>query len=752
MHLLSPWFAGLVALGALPVLIHLHGRRRARVQKLPTLLLLMASHRRVAQRTKFRHVLLLLLRVLVMVAIPLLLAKPYIETASDLPAQISGPQSAVVVLDDSLSMRGRPESGGLTLSAGRSILLDEAKRQAARLVTALPPGAQAALVLGSRGGAAPVPELTSDRARLFSAISAVQPSYRGTDLSTALKRAAQILQTVRQAERRVYLITDGAVHAIEAGMQPPPDVEVALVDVTQGKPRPNRAVVDLRADAALSLGPRAVRLTAEVANHADMPAKELPITLLVDGKAVAKGLLDLPARGHAVKRFVHILQPPPQSQPAPGEATPPTSREAPSMPPGLHHVSVRLDRDLLPEDDERHLRVEVQRTLKVLILDGDPRTLRRDDEAFYLEMALRPGEREDTGIQVVTLPIDEATPVLGEVDAVFLVNAKAQEVQRKGLLQPLMDYVKQGGGLFISLGDNVDVDAYNGSLGELLPQPLAVMKTTGPVARRSPEAAEGAESAPSGPGEHLGRVDRRHPILLPFGAGRASESLLYARFDRYFLLKPSPRSSAEGSTVVLSFESGAPALVERVIGRGKVLLFTSTVDRDWNSLPIQPAFLPLLQQAVRYLSREPLRESEQPTLIGQPRDIRLQAGDTRVEVTLPSGQKRLFDRLSGRQVLTFLDTIEPGLYRVATGGDLALLRPRPSEYFVANVDPAETDLQAAPPPRVQALTRPLAQRATAGQGAKGSVEAPRRRVELWHSLGALLLLLLVGEALLLRQR
>ena len=72
----------------MPVLIHLMGRRRARVRPLPTLLLLYASHRRVAQRTQLRHLLLLLLRILVLVGVPLCLAKPFFETASDLPAQV----------------------------------------------------------------------------------------------------------------------------------------------------------------------------------------------------------------------------------------------------------------------------------------------------------------------------------------------------------------------------------------------------------------------------------------------------------------------------------------------------------------------------------------------------------------------------------------------------------------------------------------------------------------------------------------
>jgi hypothetical protein len=756
-NFLAPAFAALTLLGVLPVLIHLHGRRRAKVRPLPTLLILLASHRRVAQRTKLRHLLLLLFRVLVLVAIPLCLAKPFIETASDLPAQVSAAQSAVLLIDDSLSMNYRLSGieGGPRLGGGGTPL-DRAKKRAAQLVEALPPGAEAALVLGSRGAAAPVPELTGDRARLFSSISAVQPSYRAADLHAALKRAAQILQTVRRSQRRIYLITDAAAHAIDATLQPPADTEVAVLDVTEGKPLPNRAIVETHSDPAPSLGSRAVRITAEVANYADMPVKELPMTLLVDGKPVAKGLVDLPARGHAVKRFVHILQPPPSEELAPAATTPaaPGADSAPgataSGQTGLHHLSVALQGDALAEDDERHLRVEVQRHLRVLILDGDSRTLRRDDEAFYLEMALRPGDRDDAPFAVITQPLDEADAALADFDAVFLCNAKAADVGRRGLDKALRQYVQGGGGLFITLGDNTEVDAYNTTLRELLPQALAVVKTTGPLQHAGQADAPGAgegESAVTGPGEHLGLIDRRHPLLLPFSSGRATESLLSASFGRYMLLRPTLRATGDSGGVILSYESGAPALIERQLGRGRVLLFTSTIDRDWNNLPIQPAFLPLVQQTVRYLSHAPLRDSEPATLIGQARDIRLQAGDTRVEISLPSGKKRLFERLGGRQVLTFTDTIEPGFYRVAAAGDGGVLRPRPAEFFVVNIDPSESDLQKAPPARLLALQRPLKDADAADQGG-----APKRQVELWHYLGALLLLLLVGEALLLRQK
>src|SRR5262249_32590944 len=118
MHLLSPLFAVFALLAGLPVLIHLIGRSRAKVRPLPTLLLLIASHRRVARRTKLRHVLLLLLRVAVMALVPLLLARPYFETTSDLPAQVGATQRAVLIIDDSMSMNYQP-TGGSSVLVGR---------------------------------------------------------------------------------------------------------------------------------------------------------------------------------------------------------------------------------------------------------------------------------------------------------------------------------------------------------------------------------------------------------------------------------------------------------------------------------------------------------------------------------------------------------------------------------------------------------------------------------------------------------
>ncbi|HEY7957831.1 MAG TPA: BatA domain-containing protein [Polyangia bacterium] len=716
MSFLAPGFAIFTVLFVVPIAIHLIGRSRARVQRFAAIDLLLRSERKVARRTRLRQLLLLALRALAIALVPFILAKPFIEAKSDLPAEVQGSQSAVIVLDDSLSMR---------LAPGGKRLFERAKARARKIIAALGPDADAALVLASRGGGAPIPELTADRARLERAIAEVKPTYRATDVTGALKRAAQILQSASRPERRVYLISDLAAHGFDrdppwaAGSGP----ELAPVDVADGLSRDDRAVTDLRVEPAPQLGPRGVRISVDVADFSSQPAKDLPVTLRVDGKPVAKGLLDIDAGQRATKRFFHTF-----ARGGEGEAEV-----------GVHDVEAELEPDALSADDRRFARVEVRRDLRVLIVDGDPRTVRRDDEVFYLETALRPGDRDDSQLDVATITPDElARRPLTDYDVIFLCNVKAGFP-----VAPLAAFVARGGGLFITLGENVDPDAYDSALGELLPQPLQSIRTAGPVQGGSDDG----EIRSSGAGERIGRIDRDHPALKPLLAGEKKDELFAAaRFSRFALFRPTPESADRH--VLLSFQDGSPALLEAKRGQGRVMLLASSIDRDWNDLAIQPAFLPLMQQATRYLGRAPLHDPEAPSLVGQRHDIPLTPGDQRVEVTLPSGKVRAFERdqVAGRKSLAFTHTDEPGIYRVAVAtADHDTARPRPQASFVVNVDPAECDTTRISQARLAAIS--------AGAGAETkTAKAPRRKVELWHALGAALLLLLFGEALLLRRK
>ena len=46
----------------------------------------------------------------------------------------------------------------------------------------------------------------------------------------------------------------------------------------------------------------------------------------------------------------------------------------------------------------------------------------------------------------------------------------------------------------------------------------------------------------------------------------------------------------------MQFDNTEPALVERQVGDGSVILFASAMDLEWNNLPLQSLFLPFVRK------------------------------------------------------------------------------------------------------------------------------------------------------------
>jgi hypothetical protein len=729
-HFLAPSvLLGLLA-ALLPWLIHRIGKRRANPVRFAAMELLLKAERQVSARRRLRQVLLLILRTATAAALPLIFARPFTEVRSDLPASTTRPQSAVIVLDDSGSLR---RSVGEGLGQGR-MLFEAARSRARALLQHLSPESDAALILASEGTPTPVGEPSSDRGRMLSALEATACSARRADFTAALRKAAQILGTSSRSDRLIYVITDlqaagweggsglpAAAAAVAGGAEGaagsgsgPGAIQVVILDVTGGAAWENRAVVGLSAEPAPEGGALGVAVVAEIANHAEGAITNLGLTLKLDGVAVAKGFVDVPAHGRARKRFLHTL--------GGGGAA--------------HEAEVEIDGDSFPVDDRRLARVEVSRGLRILVVNGDPRTVRTEDETFFLEAALRAG---GTGFQVgMALPDELPGRVLTDYAVIFLANIPRPTAD---MAAALTRYVERGGGLFISVGDKVDVELWNQRMGKVLPQPLGLKRT---ASARPGGNAEG-ETIDMRPAERLAPIDRRHPLLASFAA--RGEGLASARFFQFMLLEPVP--DAQGRTVVLRYENGAPALVEAHLGRGRVLLLTTSVDREWTDLPIRPGFLPLVQEAARRLAGVPSGEAVSALVVGQQREIAVAADERRVEVTKPNGDLRWLTPegrpREGKQTRTvmFGETDEPGAYRVRTSRNDGSMVERPDESFVVNLDVRESN-----PARLAADKRP--DRSTAGENGAAS---PKRRVELWHGLAAaVLIFVLLESALTLRLR
>jgi hypothetical protein len=705
MGFLAPlMLVGVTAL-AVPIAIHLIGRRRARVVKFAALDFLLATKRRTARRFRLRERLLLLVRAIACAAVAIALAKPYTSCARKGPQVTRGPQAAILVIDDSFAagylVDGKP-------------WLRSATDEARRILTQLGPEAEIAIVRAAEGADHPT-ELTRDHIRLRDQLLALEPSARPADTTRALARAAQLLAASSHARKTVFLLSLLA----RTGWKPddPPwgkDGPILVVSDLRPAKMPNLAVTGLRGDPDPGAASRGVAFDAEVGNFSDAASK-VELSLTIADRVVARGTLDVPAGERKTKHFLAAL--------------PAGVRAA--------DASVSLSGDGLTVDDRRWVRASLRDRVRVLIVDGDPRTVRHDDEAFYLEAALRPGDREDSGDSVRVITTEELAGVeprahgtaaaldLDEFDVLILANIAALPAQRVNVIA---DWMRAGGGILIAPGDRVDPAAYDKTMLPLLPQSLRdpIDTTWGaPPEERDSRAL------------HLVKWEADHPIFTPFS--KSAPELADAKFFQISLLGPTTSADRK---VLARFTNGAAALVEASIGAGRTLLFTSTLDRDWNDLPLHPGFLPLIQQAVRHLARKHAAFGESDHAVGS--SVVLPTGDLKkLEVRGPDGVGQVFegDRLAGRSTVRYGRTDRPGIYRVIGTDQTGSTHERDELAFVVNVDPHGSDLT------------PVAASALPPSGT-GTGDAPandERRIELWHALAAAVLLLLLAEGLLVQR-
>lgn len=688
------------ALGALvPIIIHLIGRRRARVVRFAAFDFLMGQSRKTARRLKLRDLALLLVRIAICMAIALALAKPFTACTARGPQVTRGPQAAVIVIDDSFA-------SGYTV--GGVTLLQRARERALAILDQLGPEADVAVLRSVEGASSPT-ELSRDHLHLRDAVRALRPGTRPADTFTALRRAGQLLSASSHERRTVYLLSALARSGFRHdGKSPwPADTGPALtiVDLREGQELPNLAITDMTVERDPASGSRGVRIMAELANFGDLPAVDHGVRLFIEGREVARGQLTLRPGERQIKQFLAAL--------------PTSSRFA--------DVVLELDPDPLRIDNRYHVRAELREEVRVLLVNGDPHTVRHQDELFYVEAALRPGDRSDSGSVLTTVTEEELSAVhLDDFDVVVLANVHALGNER---VERLAAWVQRGGGILVTAGDNANPDAYNRTMQPLLPQTLrSVLDAT--YGGRGPEQSERAL--------RLTKWEAEHPVFSVFS--KDAPGLREAHFDRVVLLGPTTR--VDERRVLARYTNGAAALVEARSGSGRLMLFTSTLDRDWNDLAIHPGYLPLMQRIVRYLARKQDQRNRDILLVGHDALVPVGADDTRIEVRAPDGSRTILEgaRLENRKYVRVSTIDQPGFYRVLATDQSGESRRRPESDFAANLDPRGSDLQ------------PMAVADLPAGGPGSATQAPathQRRVELWHAIAAALLSLLLLESLLM---
>jgi hypothetical protein len=336
-----------------------------------------------------------------------------------------------------------------------------------------------------------------------------------------------------------------------------------------------------------------------------------------------------------------------------------------------------------------------------------------ESDALYLSRALAIGESP-------RVELTSRTPTtFSDADARAAAVVILNDVQvSDDLADRLARFASTGGGLFIAAGSHA---TWPSRLAETVPALLgeAVDRTTTPPSR-------------------LGGLEYSHPVFELFRAPRTGD-FSAARFYGY-------RAVAQPTGQILArFDDGSPALMERKAGAGHVLLWTSTLDLEWNDLPVKPVFLPFVHTVTKYLAD--FSEAPASLTVGQvipaprkPGGHGAAASRGGTIAVAPSGARVSIETEDGA-----LELNEQGFYDVRTQGAGA----DAATTLASNVDLTESDLSPLDPRELTAAVAGRAPGDLAGLGsARPTDEAQAQAQRLWWYLLVAGGLLLAAETLL----
>lgn len=705
----------------LPVLIHLINLVRRRRIKWAAMEFLLQSHRRHRKWIWLRQLLLLLLRMAV-VALAVAMVAQWISRSQWMALLGTTATHHYILLDDSFSMGERTGGTRAFDRAGRALarivarLREEETPQRLTLIRF----SRAARAASPDEAAAHLGQLADFNAALVDANfdEQLEQRRRAMDISQlavgprpALQLAQQLLDAASDETNVFYVVSDFR----KAQWNDPTELRDLLrriqprcraVHLVRCAPQTsgNLAITDLRpADQTRAAGvPLTMRVT--VANGNPQAARRVAVQ-------VRTTQYDRQLEGASEPGTVsgRTEEPPAvliDEIPPGGSATAQVSVYFAQ--PGAHVVEAALPDDPLDVDNRRWYAADVPAAEPVLIIDPTPQR----QSAYYLDAAFRPSQRARSGVQPeVQLPsyLRDATPeMLEPYRAVFLLDVDYLD-QRA--IENIEAFVRRGGGVAVFVGPEANLAHYTQAWyrnGEgFLPLPVERVDTL--------------------PEELLDNVPdfrvQNHPVFEVF-AGERNPFTQLITIERY-VRAPASWSAETGSaiSVVATLRNQQPLVVERPFGKGRVVVFLTSLAPVWNNWTRNPTFVVTMLKLQSYLAaplryhpvhltgeiltvevdREtgrhpavfalPARQDEERSLVQRPFPLAPEDQPT-VSVSL------------GRDALGMADgmTDRSGIYEAwLTNVDGSYVVRR----YAVNVDPRESDLALVSPRELRTRLAPV---------------------------------------------
>lgn len=580
-------------------------------------------------------------------------------------------------------MDASPRSIALVMDVSMSMAyentLSEAKQTAKSILSQLRPGDEAALILFS-DKTERVHALTEDLNEIETIIDGIESAgFTATRYFPALRIADEVLAESRYADKAVYLISDfqaTGMRDFDNSWKLKPGVDFVAQNVGREKTE-NLAVTGVKAPAYWRQGTAEEDVFVRVRSFGTARQASTEVVVSVNGEEQVRKPVDMKDQSEVV---INI-----------------SIRFAEE---GSHLGKVSVADRGFAVDNDYYFTVDVLPKIRVLIVNGESSRNWYDDEAHWFGLAVSSDKQSPFAVTKLETNAVSAAQ-LREHDVVVLMNVGNLS---NGQAEQLTNFVNEGGSVLIAPGDRLQAASFNRQLAAMAPATLINQLT----ARD----------------EYLliADIESRHPILRPL------EMDWDVRFESSWQLKP-----ANDADVLMKFDNGNPALVERDLGAGRVLMLASALDLEWNNMPLKSMYLPFAHEMLKYLARTP--EKKPSYVVGEKIEV-LDALAPEARLIDPSGNTRSLGE--GESGFTLE---QPGVYRNVMGEN--------QMYYAVNSPIEESDF--SPIATSDVLDQVLNPETTPTQSSEVRAQLLREELEkpqrLWWWLLAVVALLLISESL-----
>ena len=621
MSFLAPFFLfGALAVAA-PIVFHLI--RRTTREKIPfsSLMFLQPSPPRLTKRSRLENLFLLLLRCLVLGLLALGFSRPFLQKQMAADTSEGVGRRIVVLVDTSASLR-------------REGLWADAKSRVEKILSDIRPADVVSLRAFDRDSRTLVSfeQWTStpfnQRAALMrQQLDAVSPSWASTQLGPALLSAVEALEDkagTNLTARRIVLVTDLQEGAHLDGLQGfdwPRGLEVS-VEPVKAK-RPTNAGLQLvldREESDQASGEADIRV--RVSNASTSKREQFQLGWTRQGQVGFAG------------KPTDIYVPPGQGR----------VLIAPKPP-----TNVPTERLLLTGDDDSFDNTAFAITPKPekvgIVFVGSSSESDPAQLLYFLRRALQDTRRR--AMQLTAWSNENSIPAILETAPALLVIAEASSAAS---MDRVRSVITNGATALLVMKDAASAAA---NLSSLLGSRATV------------------EEAPAANYALLGQMDFEHPIFAPFADPRFSD-FTKIHFWKHRRLDT---NGLAGARVIARFDKGDPALVQMPLGRGTLLVLTTSWAPADSQLALSSKFVPLLYSMMELAGTVRLAPAQ--FLVGDTVPLQFTNAAGGVVVRKPDGSEARVETGS-----LFASADQPGIYTAISGVN--------TQRFAVNLDPAES--------------------------------------------------------------